>query len=81
MPKYPRVIGTTIEAISQAEAAVGFHFPASFRSWLLDNNGLGIEAIRIFPVFDERDPRTTWGSIVREHESAKSYWDDVFRGS
>ena len=78
MSKHPRVIGTTLEAIGKAEAETNFQFPASFREWLLQNNGLGIEGIHVFPVFDERDPRKTWASITKEHETAKSYWADVF---
>lgn len=78
MPKHARVIGTTDEAIARAEAETGFRFPLSFREWLLNNNGLGIEGIRVFPVFDERDPRKTWDSIVREHKGARSFWADVF---
>ena len=80
MPKHPRVIGTTPEAISLAETATGFQFPSSFKEWLLTKNGLGIEAVHMFPVFDERDPRKTWNSIVREQEGAQSYWADVFEG-
>jgi hypothetical protein len=80
MPKHPRVIGTSLEAISNAETAVGFQFTNSFREWLLRNNGLSIEGIRIFPVFDERDPRMTWSSITRESEMAREYWADVFDG-
>lgn len=78
MTKQARVIGTTAEAIAQAEAETGFRFPLSYRDWLLSRNGLGIEAIRVFPVFDERDPRKTWDSIVRANKGAKSYWAEVF---
>lgn len=80
MSKHPRVIGTTQEAISLAETATGFQFPSSFKEWLLSKNGLGIEDVHVFPVFDERDPRKTWNSIVREQEGAQSYWADVFEG-
>lgn len=81
MPKHPRVIGTTPEAIAKAEAATGFQFPTSFRDWLLRNNGLGLEDLRIFPVLDARDPRKTWDSIVREHEAAMRGWAEVFGGN
>ncbi len=65
--KRPRIIGTTEEAIAKAEVELNFNFPASFREWLVRNNGLGFEDISIFPVFDERDPHTTWDSIVRNY--------------
>lgn len=78
MTKHPRVIGTTADAVSKAEDALGFRFPDSFRQWLLENNGLSVEDIRVFPVFDERDPRKTWDSIVREQQIAKDYWNEVF---
>ena len=35
--------------------------------WLLQNNGMGVGAVTIFPVFDPRDPRKTADSIVREY--------------
>lgn len=81
MRKRPRVIGTSPEAISRAETAVGFQLPKSFREWLLQNNGLGIEGISVFPIFDERDPRMTWSSITRENEMAREYWAEVFDGN
>src|SRR5262245_25166994 len=80
MSKHPRVIGTSPEAIDREESAIGSQLPNSFREWLLQNNGLGIEDIRIFPVFDERDPRKTWSSIKRENEIAREYWAEVFSG-
>lgn len=78
MKKHPRIIGTTLSAIAAAEAHIGRAFPLSHRDWLIQNNGMGIEEIEIFPVFDERDSRKTWNSIVRENETAKSYWAEVF---
>jgi len=63
--KHSRVIGTTESAISNAESELGFGFPPSFRNWILENNTRGIEDVTIFPVYDERDPRKTWDSIVR----------------
>lgn len=65
--KRRRVIGTTEDAIARAEKELGFQFPPSFRLWLLANNGLGAEGVNIFPVYDERDPRKTWDSIVRNY--------------
>jgi cell wall assembly regulator SMI1 len=72
--KYPRVIGTTIEAIDKAENELGFRFPPSFRTWILKNNGLGIEGIDIFPIYDERDVRKTWDSIVRNYRENWRDW-------
>jgi cell wall assembly regulator SMI1 len=63
-----RVIGTTEKAIAKAEEEISFRFPPSFRAWLLENNGLQIDGVdTIYPVFDERDPRKTSDSIVRNY--------------
>jgi cell wall assembly regulator SMI1 len=80
--KRPRVIGTTEEAISKAEKEIGFRFPPSFHSWLLENNGLHLEGVdSIYPVYDERDPRMTWDSIVRNYKEAGwAQWIDNFEG-
>lgn len=67
--KHKRVIGTTSEAIAKAEADIGFVFAPSFRAWLLTSNGLSVEGVSIFPVFDERDVRKTWDSIVKQFDS------------
>ena len=69
--KHKRVIGTTDAAIEAAEAQLGLRLPPSFRAWLLRNNGLGVEDVFIFPVYDERDPRKTWDSIVRQYEGGR----------
>ena len=69
-----RVIGTTDAAISKAEAELGFQFPATFREWLKQNNSRSIEDVTVFPVFDERDPRKTWDSIVRNYTSNWKSW-------
>ena len=67
--KHPRVIGATPEAISRAEQVLGRSLPLSFRAWLLRHNGQwGINAIKVFPVLDDRDQRSTWDSIVRNYE-------------
>ncbi len=78
----PRVIGTTEEAINKAELEIGFQFPPSFRVWLIKNNGLRIDGIdSVYPVFDERDPRKTWDSIVRNYKEAGwAQWIDNFEG-
>lgn len=76
--KHPRVIGTTIEAIEKAEKDLGFLLSPSHRDWLLSNNGKYLEDITIFPVFDERDPRKTWDSIVRNFNENWQSWVSNF---
>ncbi len=76
--KRKRVIGTTVEAVSRAEQQLGRTFPPSFKRWLLDNNGLGFEGITVFPVLDDRDPRSTWDSIVRNYQENWLAWLDNF---
>ncbi len=76
--KRPRVIGTTDDAITKAETELNFKFPDSFRYWLIENNGLGHESISIFPVFDERDPRKTFDSIVRNYNENWLAWLENF---
>lgn len=78
MTKRARAIGTSPAAIERAEAELCLTLPASFRDWLIENNGLGIEDISVFPIFDDRDPRKTWSSIVRESRIAQDYWADAF---
>ena len=73
-----RVIGTTDLAISKAETELGFQLPSTFREWLKENNGRSIEDVTIFPVFDERDPRKTWDSIVRNCNTNWKPWLDNF---
>ncbi|AZC16888.1 SMI1/KNR4 family protein [Pseudomonas sp. CMR5c] len=75
-----RVIGTTIEAIRAAEAALGRALPRSFRDWLLEHNGKALGALEVFPVFDARDPRKTWESIVRHFQGGWQAWLDNFEG-
>ena len=76
--KRPRVIGTTEDAITKAESELNLKFPTSFRNWLIQNNGLGFEDITIFPVFDERDPRKTFDSIVRNYNANWLAWLENF---
>jgi cell wall assembly regulator SMI1 len=78
MSNRSRLIGTTDAHISAAEAELGFEFPPSFREWLKRNNGRSIEDVQIFPVHDERDPRTTWDSIVRNYNSNWKSWLENF---
>jgi cell wall assembly regulator SMI1 len=77
MPSPPRVIGTTEAAIATAESEVGRRFPPSFRRWLALNNSKGLDAVRVFPVLDERDKRKTWDSISRQHKIWQSYCTDT----
>ena len=69
-----RIIGTTDEAISQAERELGRSFPQSFREWLIINNGRNLDGVHIYPVFDEREPRKTWDSIVRNFQVGWKAW-------
>ncbi len=75
-----RVIGTTIEAIHAAETALGRTLPRSFVDWLLEHNGKALGGLEVFPVFDARDPRKTWESIVRHFEQGWRAWQDTFSG-
>lgn len=72
--KRPRVIGTTDEAINEAETALDRKLPPSLRLWLLQNNGLGIRDVTIFPVLDQRDVRSTWESIDRRYKNGWQEW-------
>lgn len=76
--KPTRVIGTTEEALLRAEVSLGRTLPQSFRAWLKQNNGKGIEDVTVFPVLDDRDPRKTWDSIVRQFGQWQSYCEDAF---
>ena len=78
MSKHPRMIGTTEEALARAESQLGRVLPSSFREWLRLNNGTNLESVEVFPVLDDRDPRKTWDSIVRQCQLWRSYCDDVF---
>ncbi|MBN3829518.1 SMI1/KNR4 family protein, partial [Burkholderia sp. Ac-20384] len=76
-----RVIGTTIDAIRAAETELGRTLPKSFSDWLLDNNGKALGALVVFPVFDARDPRKTWESIVRHFKEDWQEWQENFSGN
>lgn len=78
--KHPRIIGTTTQAIKKAEQELGFSFPVSYRVWLAANNGLGVDGVNFFPVFDERDGRKTFDSIVREYKVNWLAWLENFGG-
>lgn len=71
-----RVIGTSIAAIQAAESELGRRLPESFTQWLLVNNGRSLGALTVFPVFDARDPRKTWDSIVRQYQEGWQVWLD-----
>jgi hypothetical protein len=51
------------EALEIEESLLGRKLPRSFCDWLLENNGLDIGAVHIYPVRDERDTRKTWESL------------------
>ncbi len=76
MSKHRRVIGTDDLTISKAESELGFLLTLTFREWLKLNNGRSIEDVTVFPVFDERDPRKTWDSIVRNYQTNWRTWLD-----
>jgi hypothetical protein len=76
--KRSRIIGTTPEAIAKEEAGLGRKLPPSFTQWLIENNGLGIEGVNVFPVLDDRDPRKTWDSIGRQVSNAWAAWLENF---
>lgn len=78
MPKVARVIGTTEDNVSRAERELGRRLPPSFRRWILENNGRGLGSVHIYPVLDDRDPRKTWDSIVRNFKVGWEGWLEIF---
>ncbi len=76
--KRHRIIGTTEEAIAREETALNRRLPMSFRAWLLENNGLDIEGVHIYPVRDERDIRKTWESLSYNLENGWAAWLENF---
>jgi hypothetical protein len=72
--KRARVIGTTDVAISQEETSLDRALPKSFRAWLIENNGLDIEGVHVYPVKDERDAHKTWESIYHNYINGWSTW-------
>jgi len=76
-----RVIGTTLSAIASAEKELNRTFPTSFSRWLLANNGRSLGGLVVFPVFDSRDPRKTWDSIVRNYTAGWQAWLENFSQS
>jgi len=58
-----RITGTVKEALAIEESLLGRKLPRSFSDWLLENNGLDIEEVHIYPARDERDTRKTWESL------------------
>ena len=77
MPKVARTIGTTDESITRAERELGRRLPPSFRRWLLEKNGLGLGSVHVYPVLDDRDPRKTWDSIVRNFNVGWEAWLEI----
>ncbi|MCG8295138.1 SMI1/KNR4 family protein [Pseudomonas entomophila] len=73
-----RIIGTTAAAIKDAEFQLKMRLPESFVEWLLLNNGRSLGALVIFPVYDSRDPRKTWESIVKVYDGSWSDWLENF---
>ena len=73
-----RIIGTTQEAISDAENDLKMTFPLSFRNWLLSNNGSNLQDFTMYPVMDHRDKRKTWDSIVRRYREDWLSWISHF---
>ncbi|MCA8219080.1 SMI1/KNR4 family protein [Burkholderia cepacia] len=71
-------IGTTVAEIEAAETSLGRALPHSFATWLLLNNGRSLGGLSVFPVFDARNPRKTWNSIVRHYSERWRAWRDNF---
>jgi len=76
--KRHRVIGTSEAAIRAAEIQLNRELPKSFSDWLLTHNGLGDREALIFPIYDARDPRKTWDSIVRHFTWDWQQWQENF---
>ncbi len=78
--KRQRIIGTSLEAVRLEEARLCKTLPPSFVAWLLQNNGLDIEGVHIYPVKDDRDIRKTWDSISHNYENGWASWVANFEG-
>ena len=76
--KRNRVIGTTEEAIEKEEDSLGFSLSPSFKSWLLQNNGLDVEGVHIYPIRDESDVRKTWESLTYNFNNGWASWLENF---
>jgi len=76
--KMHRTIGTSEDAVHIAEQELNRKLPKSFVEWIIENNGRSVNDIIIFPVFDSRDPKTTWDSIVRNYNHSWPEWQDTF---
>ena len=44
----------------------------------MKNNAKSIEGVHVYPVLDDRDPRMTWDSIVRNFRVAWAEWLENF---
>ncbi len=69
-----RIIGTTEEAIKKEESSLGRNLSPHFRRWLLENNGIDIEDVHIYPIRDERDVRKTWESLSYNFTNGWASW-------
>ena len=58
-----RITGTVEEALPIEESLLGRKLLRSFCDWLLENNGLDIDEVHIYPVRDERATRKIWESL------------------
>lgn len=76
--KKERVIGTTADNIKEAEKQLNKKLPTDFVEWLINNNGKDIDGITIFPIFDSRDARKTWNSIVKNYQGSWKEWIENF---
>ena len=73
-----RIVGTVEEAIAIEERLLGRKLPLSFKLWLLENNGLELDYIHIYPVRDERDTRKTWESLAYNLNNEWAEWTSSF---
>lgn len=67
-------LGTTPEAIADAEVALEVEFPDGLKRMWLTSNGLELRGDWfVYPVFDKANPRKTAGHIV--YENTVGRWD------
>jgi len=63
--------GTEPANIDAAEQQIDFRFTPSFRAWLLENSGLCVGEIQVFPVADQR---RAWERNTIIEEFAAGQW-------